>query len=281
MSGMDVLPEPQLPGQSPTGLLVESPTDLRTENAAGLPTESRADAPAKISTGRLADDAVDMSGEWRRRPRLDRPRPAITIALIGGQRLLRDATASLLTAQDGLQVLGAYGSAAEFLAVAWERPPTVLLLDWDGGEQGNCGAALQALSPTTTQSRIVLLCRTICEQVVHCAIEHRASGVLLKSYSTEDILAALAYTATGRTVLPGGWQQLLPAPPGSGARLSPRHRQILALIAAGRRNEEIALDLDLSPNTIKFHIRALYSRLGVRNRVEAANLHAQITSGDT
>jgi DNA-binding NarL/FixJ family response regulator len=125
----------------------------------------------------------------------------------------------------------------------------------------------------------VLLCRAPCEEVVRCAIEHRASGVLLKSYSTDDIRAALAYTATGRTVMPAGWQQLLSAHAGTRVRLSPRHRQILALIAAGRRNEEIALDLELSPNTIKFHIHALYSRLGVRNRVEAANLHAQITSG--
>jgi len=124
----------------------------------------------------------------------------------------------------------------------------------------------------------VLLCRSTSEEVVRCAIEHRAAGVLLKSYSTADVLAALAYTATGRTVLPAGWQRSLPSHPGTAA-LSRRHRQILALIAAGRRNEEIALDLDLSANTIKFHIRALYSRLGVRNRVEAANQYAQIAGG--
>jgi two-component system response regulator DesR len=212
---------------------------------------------------------------------MERPRPAITIALIGGQRLLRDATASLLRAQDGLQVLGAYASAAEFLAVDWQSSPTVLLLDCDGVEPEECRATVQTLSAQPAHSRVVLLCRTAREEIVCCAIEHRVSGVLLKSYSTQDILAALAYTATGRTVLPAGWQQSLPAQPGDGAQLSPRHRQILALIAAGRRNEEIALDLNLSPNTIKFHIRALYSRLGVRNRVEAANLHTQITSGDS
>lgn len=239
MPGLDVLPGPPLPA----------------EDSAGLPTE------------------------WRGRPDLDRPRPAITIALIGGQRLLRDATASLLTAQDGLHVLGAFATASEFLAADREHSPAVLLLDCDG-KLGECGTAMKELSPTSGRSRVVLLCRTAHEEVVRCAIEHRASGVLLKSYSTEDILAALAYTTTGRTVLPAGWQQLLPVQPGSQARLSPRHRQILALIAAGLRNEEIALDLALSPNTIKFHIRALYSRLGVRNRVEAANLYAQITSGD-
>lgn len=241
MSGLDVLPGPALPAA----------------DSAGLPTE------------------------WRGRPHLDRPRPAITIALIGGQRLLRDATASLLTAQDGLQVLGAFATAAEFLTAEWKRAPAVLLLDCDGGELGECGAAMEELSARSAGARVVLLCRTACEEVVRCAIDHRASGVLLKSYSTEDILAALAYTATGRTVLPAGWQQLLPAQRAGEASLSPRHRQILALIAAGRRNEEIALDLDLSPNTIKFHIRALYARLGVRNRVEAANLHAQIASGGT
>jgi DNA-binding NarL/FixJ family response regulator len=227
-----------------------------------------------------AEESAGLPTEWRGRPHLDRPRPAITIALVGGQRLLRDATASLLTAQDGLQVLGAFATVAEFLAAEWKRAPAVLLLDCDGGELGECSAAIEELSARFARSRVVLLCRTACEEVVRCAIEHRASGVLLKSYSTEDILAALAYTVTGRTVLPAGWQQLLPARAGE-ASLSPRHRQILALIAAGRRNEEIALDLDLSPNTIKFHIRALYARLGVRNRVEAANLHAQITSGGT
>lgn len=228
-----------------------------------------------------AEGSGGLSGKAEGRPRLERPTPAITIALLGGQRLLREATASLLNVQDGLHVLGAFGSAAEFLAAQWEIPPAVLLLDCDGGELGECGAAIEELSGTFAGSRVVLLCRTACEEIVRCAIEHRASGVLLKSYSTEDILAALAYTATGRTVLPAGWQRLLPAAQdGDAARLSPRHRQILALIAAGRRNKEIALDLQLSQNTIKFHIRALYSRLGVRNRVEAANLHAQITSGD-
>ena len=79
--------------------------------------------------------------------------------------------------------------------------------------------------------------------------------------------------------MPAGWQRVMWPQQGGQGGLSPRHRQILALIAQGRRNEEIARDLNLSPNTIKFHVRALYARMGVRNRVEAANQHAQMTSG--
>ncbi len=265
MSGLDALSGLPSPVGSPVGLPVKRPPGLTTERPSNL----------------AVDSPVDLPSDRPERPHLERPQPTITIALIGGQRLLRDATASLLTAQDGLQVLGAYASAAEFFAVSWESSPTVLLLDCDGVEPEECRAAVRTLSARLTRSRVVLLCRTAPEEIVRCAIEYRVSGVLLKSYSTEDILAALAYTTTGRTVLPAGWQQSLPTQPGDRAQLSPRHRQILALIAAGRRNEEIALDLHLSPNTIKFHIRALYSRLGVRNRVEAANLYAQITSGDS
>jgi two-component system response regulator DesR len=217
-----------------------------------------------------------VSGEWGGWSPLARAGPAITLALIGGQRLLRDATASLLTAQDGLNVLGTFESAADFLTARWKRPPAVLLLDCDGG---SCGSAIGALSEAQAGSKIVMLCGDLCEQVVRCAIEHRVSGVLLKSYSAEDIRAAIAYMTTGRTVMPSGWQQAVASHSSRGLGLSPRHRQILALIAEGRRNEEIAEDLRLSPNTIKFHVRALYSRLGVRNRVEAANLHAQMTSG--
>jgi DNA-binding NarL/FixJ family response regulator len=221
--------------------------------------------------------------EWRGRSPLGlplaRPTPATTLALIGGQRLLREATASLLTAQDGLNVLGTFGSAAEFLATGRGDPPAVLLLDCDMGASGECGRAVGMLSSPRARWRTVMLCREVCEEVVRCAIEHRASGVLLKSYSMQDIRAAIAYTATGRTVMPAGWQRVVAPPPDGPLRLSPRHRQILGLIAQGRCNEEIAMDLELSPNTIKFHIRALYSRLGVRNRVEAANQHAQMTSG--
>ncbi|MFI5004053.1 MAG: LuxR C-terminal-related transcriptional regulator [Solirubrobacterales bacterium] len=178
-------------------------------------------------------------------------------------------------------MLGTFESAAQFVAAEWEIPPAVLLLDCDRGGPGDCHRSVAMLSSPPAESRIVMLCREICEEVVRCAIEHRVSGVLLKSYSTEDIRAAIAYTATGRTVMPAGWQRVLAPHPGGRPGLSPRHRQILALIAQGRGNEEIAMDLELSPNTIKFHVRALYSRLGVRNRVEAANQHAQMTSGGT
>ena len=163
-----------------------------------------------------------------------------------------------------------------FLAVDVEKQPGVLLLDCDGGNPGACQSAVGTLS-AHTKSAIVMFCGEMCEETIRCAIKHRVGGVILKSFSTDDVMAAMQYMLTGRTVMPAGWQRVVAAPLEQKISLSPRHRQILALIAQGMRNEEIASELKLSPNTIKFHIQALYLRLEVRNRVQAANQYAQIT----
>jgi two-component system nitrate/nitrite response regulator NarL len=227
----------------------------------------RTSAPSKPRGRRLSDPFAFLS-------------PTVTLALVGGQCLLREATASLLAAQDGLVVLGTFKSAAHFLAAGMDHPPAVLLLDCDEDDPGGFASAVGVLSSARVESKIVLLCQEVREEVVRCAIEHRVGGVILKSYSTEDIRAAISYMATGRTVMPGGWQRAGVARARVKPRLSPRHRQILALIAQGQRNGEIATELELSSNTIKFHVRVLYSRLGVRNRVEAARQYAQMTSGE-
>lgn len=235
--------------------------------------------PVDRSFGR---GSAEMSGEWGGWPFSESPfvrsTPTITVSLIGGQCLLREAIARHLGAQDGMDVLGTFESVADFLAIDAEKQPGVLLLDCDGGAPGGCQGTVGTLS-AHTKSAIVMFCGEMCEEIIRCALEHRVGGVILKSFSTNDVVAAMQYMSTGRTVMPAGWQRVVVAPSEQKISLSPRHRQILALIAQGMRNEEIAGELDLSPNTIKFHIQALYLRLEVRNRVQAANQYAQI-AGD-
>lgn len=233
---------------------------------------------------RAATDAREASGRAQGRlPGLEsllaRPSGEVTLTLIGGQRLLREATANLLSREDGLRALTTFESVADYLAAHLESPPTVLLLDCEENDPANWQSAIGELCSTYTQSSVVLLCAEIREDMIRCAIEHGVSGVILKSYTTKQTRDALAYIATGRTVMPAGWQRVLAGAAYKPRGLSPRQRQILALVAQGRGNEEIAAELELSTNTVKFHIRALYSRLGVRNRVEAANQYAQMTRG--
>lgn len=238
--------------------------------------------PIPRGGARLAVNQAGAAGAWSdwqssRSPFASSAR-AVTLVLIGGQRMLRDATASLLSAQDGLRVLGTFESVVQYLADGAGHRPAVLVLDCDG-----CGSeiaqAVTALRSARSDSKILMLCRQISQEVVGCAVAHRAGGVILKSCSTEEMRTAIAYVATGRTVMPVGWQRLVAGEPRERLGMSPRQREILALIAEGRCTQEIAAQLKLSPNTVKFHIRAIYARLGVRNRVEAANEHAQMASG--
>jgi DNA-binding NarL/FixJ family response regulator len=243
----------------------------------------QAGTPVAPATRSFSQGPAGILGEWDgwpfSEPSFARPSPTITIGLIGGQCLLRNAIARHLAAQDGMDVFGAFESVADFLATDLEKQPGVLLFDCDVAP-GGCQAAIGTLS-ANTKSAIVMFCGEMREEIIRCAIEYRVGGVILKSFSTDEVTAAMQYMSTGRTVMPAGWQRVVAAPLGRKISLSPRHRQILALIAQGMRNEEIANELELSPNTIKFHIQALYLRLEVRNRVQAANQYAQITADDS
>lgn len=203
------------------------------------------------------------------------PAVAVTMVFIGGSRLLRDAAAALFDADDELQVLGSYESAADYLQSGAGPAPDVMLLDCNGGGPECWERAITSLRAPYAHSKILMLCAEAREDVISCAIDLRVGGVVLREYTTAQIRDAIVYVATGRTVMPAGWQQML-----THARplaLSPRQRQILSLIAQGRGDVEIAAELELSTNTVKFHVRELYMRLGVRNRVEAANEHAKMS----
>jgi DNA-binding NarL/FixJ family response regulator len=203
----------------------------------------------------------------------------VALTLIGGQRLLREATANLLAREDGLRVLTTFESVADYREARLELPPAVVLLDCEENNQARWQGDIGELCSPFAEGRIVVHCSEIREDLIRCAIDHGVSGVILKSYTAKQTRDAIAYIATGRTVMPAGWQRVLAGRAYKPLGLSPRQRQILALIAQGRGNEEIAAELELSPNTVKFHIRELYSRLGVRNRVEAANVYAQMNRG--
>jgi DNA-binding NarL/FixJ family response regulator len=96
-------------------------------------------------------------------------------------------------------------------------------------------------------------------------------GVVLKCASSIDVVAALRRVEAGDVVFPAGWiaaarraaDPLLET-------LSARQVEVLVLLAEGLPNEAIAARLFISRNTVKFHVAAIYQRLGVSNRVQAA-----------
>lgn len=101
-------------------------------------------------------------------------------------------------------------------------------------------------------------------------------GVVLASAGGAELAAAVAQVVAGHAVLPAGWlrQVRQSADASPLGQLSPRQREVLQLLALGMDNDQIASRLYISRNTVKFHVRTIYGRLGVHNRVEAARVLA-------
>ncbi|MDA0173196.1 response regulator transcription factor [Solirubrobacter taibaiensis] len=146
--------------------------------------------------------------------------------------------------------------------------PHVILVDGslaDGGDFRD----LQHSSPT---SRLVVMTE---RQSVPARLLHtvRACGFVSKSWGIEEIVAAVRLAGLGLGLAP-------PELSGDAPRLTPREEQVLTMIARGETNDQIAVDLNLSPNTIKQHASSAYRKLDAHNRTEAvrrAQFHGLIT----
>ena len=109
------------------------------------------------------------------------------------------------------------------------------------------------------------------------ALQLGARGFLPKTMPPNVLAAALSVLAAGGTHVPVDYAAAQPQQPASAvSNLTPREAEVLTLLAAGRANKEIGRALDLQEITVKLHVRNIFRKLGVRNRVEAANAAARL-----
>lgn len=149
----------------------------------------------------------------------------------------------------------------EGLAAAARHKPHVALVDLFLGERS--GSELcEAIREASPSTRVLLISGVgwISPQAAKTA---GAFGFVSKDWSADEVAMAVRMVGKGMTVF--GRQEEAPATP-----LSKREREVLTLIAGGATNKEIAARLFLSPHTVKEHASALYRKLGVKNRAEAA-----------
>ncbi len=189
----------------------------------------------------------------------------------GGGALAAEALAWMLT-KSGNRVVGAFASFTDLDHALAGRglSPQVVIVDADDPAAGP--AAVRKVRHAHPDLKILLLCEVPSRSVVSCAIEERVEGLVLQSDSAEDVALALRHVLEGRAVMPVGWHEASREQNVRLLALSVREREILELAASGMSNREIAEQLVISANTVKFHLRAIYSRLGVHNRVQATQI---------
>jgi DNA-binding NarL/FixJ family response regulator len=144
---------------------------------------------------------------------------------------------------------------------------------------GDLAAVIEAARRGLGEGRLVLLVPEVTPCLARDALALEVDGVLLKTASSQCVVAGLDRIAAGDAVFPAGWLAAAHLATDPFRGLSERQLEVLELIGQGLANATIAKRLFISRNTVKFHVAAIYQRLGVSNRVEAAQALAALRAG--
>jgi DNA-binding NarL/FixJ family response regulator len=190
-------------------------------------------------------------------------RPALLLAALSG--LLETA---------GLEVTCAATSPDALARGLRGHRPDLALVDVGLGNGESPLAFVTALRAASPATQVVVLVPELTPAVAHAALDREVSGVVLGSSAVEDLATSLLQVHAGHSVFPAGWLAAVHHAQDHAlrGRLSERQLEVLELLAAGLDNALIAQRLHISRNTVKFHVRVIYQRLGVTNRVQAARV---------
>ncbi len=210
---------------------------------------------------------------------------AIRLLLVDDQALFREGLRTILSVHDDIQVVGEAENGRQALEMVQARQPDVVLMDvrmpvLDGV------AATRHLQEEQPDVRVIMLTTFDDDEYVFEGLRAGAAGYLLKDVPSEKLVEAIRAAARGESFLQPSvtakvvaeFTRLSQRGGGEGAAgnqsladpLSERELEVLALIATGASNREIADQLYIAEGTVKNHVTSILSKLGVRDRTQAA-----------
>ncbi len=201
----------------------------------------------------------------------------ITVLIADDHPVVRQGLQVLLSVQDDIEVVGEAADGGQAVAMATELDPDVILLDLKLPVMDGV-AVLNELRDTGLRARALVLTSAADRGLETLAVQAGAAGFLYKDVDPDALVRALRSVHDGYTLLaPDVAGALLRS--GAGAQavrgigaLTGREREVLAQIAQGRSNREIARLLQVSEKTVKTHVSSVLAKLGVADRTQAALL---------
>ncbi|GAA0943355.1 response regulator transcription factor [Actinocorallia libanotica] len=205
----------------------------------------------------------------------------IRIMLADDQALLRASLSALLNTEPGMRVVGTAENGAEAVERAASLRPDVVLMDVRMPGTNGIDATRKITEDPAV--RVIILTSFDLDEYVFAGLRAGAGGFLLKDSPPEDLLTAIRVVAAGEALLtPAATRRLIErftaTPPVPADRLSPsrkvlaaltdRERDVLARVARGMSNAEIAADLVLATSTIKTHLTNLLAKTEARDRAQ-------------
>lgn len=204
----------------------------------------------------------------------------IRVAVVDDHPLFLEGVTRSLRDVEGLEVVGEGASGSDALRIVAETKPDILLMDIfmpDGGLE-----TIPAVLAARPRQKIVLLTVSESGDDVTRALRSGATGYVLKGIGAKGLAEVLWTVAAGKGYVSPDLSARLLTRPGVErarapavdmlARLTPRERQVVRLVASGLSNKRVAIRLDLHEKTVKHHMTRVLAKLNVSNRTEAALL---------
>ncbi len=209
----------------------------------------------------------------------------VRVLLVDDSELVRRGIKAVLAAHGGpaIEVVGEAGSSASAVAECARLKPDLVLLDIrlpDGTGLDAC----RTITQTQPKVKVVILTSFQSDSFVYDAITAGAQGYLMKEIDPAGLVQAIFDVAGGKSILDPNatarMMRLMRAQTATTtseelAALSPQERRVIALVAAGKTNKEIGVQLGLSDNTVKNYLGSIFEKLQIKRRSQAAAIYIQ------
>ena len=205
----------------------------------------------------------------------------IRVVLVDDHPVVRDGIRAYLQRRPGLDIVGEATDGVDAVRLARGLTPDVVLMDVRLPD-GSGVAACREILASCPETRVLFLSSYADDDSVLAAVVAGAQGYLLKEINSSALIGAIEAVSEGQSILdPTVTQRALawikkcgrsPQVMAGAEPLSPQEERVLALVAEGKTNKEIANNLDLSEKTVKNHVRNIFHKLQVYDRTQAAIL---------
>jgi DNA-binding NarL/FixJ family response regulator len=199
----------------------------------------------------------------------------IRVLIVDDHPVFRDGLAGLLATLGDVEIDGSVGTADQALDAVRHSPPDVVLMDLNLPGASGVEATRQVLE-LAPSSAVLVITMVDDDDSVLAALRAGARGYVLKGASAEEISAAIRTVAAGGAVFGAAIASRLAAPPAPrstaafGRDLTPREKDVLALLADGMSNKQIARTIDVSLKTVQNHVSRILDKLQAADRTQAA-----------